>query len=152
MARLTVTITINHRVFEAVRVEDMNKKDTARKLSIVTTELLEKHGYISFDDVFIKLGYLDPKDYENWRRKRVPYLEKVIKINHSEINFIMKYVQKTSRLGNLKESWTDYRSWGKGAKVRLQFSKTGEENIEKTYATRFLMMEKKIRKQAFPPP
>lgn len=124
----------------------MNQKDTAKKLGAVTTELLREHGYISFDDVFMKLGYLDPKDYENWRHKRIPYLEKVIKVNLGKINFIMKYVRKTAHLGNLKESWTDYRSWGKGPKVRLQFSKTGEENIERAYATRFLMMEKKEKK------
>jgi hypothetical protein len=121
----------------------MNQKDTATKLRTVTTELLRKHGYISFEDVFMKLGYLEPRDYENWRRQRIPYLEKVIKVNLSKINFIMKYVRKTSHLANLRESWTDYRSWGKGPKVRLQFSKGGEENIERAYATRFLMKKEK---------
>ena len=127
----------------------MNKRDLTTKLSTVTTELLRERGYISFDDLFMKLGYLDPGDYEAWRHKRIPYLEKVIKVNLGRINFIMKHVRKTSRLGNLKESWTDYRSWGKGRKIQLRFSKTGDRNIEKAFATRFLMMEKKEKKRAF---
>ena len=55
----------------------LNRKQLQSKLSTVTSELLKEKGYISFVDVFMKLGYLDPKDYENWRMKRVPYLERV---------------------------------------------------------------------------
>ena len=116
----------------------MNRRDLEKKLSRVTSELLLEKGYISFVDVFIKLGYLNPKDYEAWRMKRIPFLEKVIGVNLGRINFIMKAVRKNCRKGNMKESWTGYKSWGKGKKVSLQFSKTGEEAIEKTYATHFL--------------
>jgi len=38
----------------------------------------------------------------------------------------------------LKPSWTDYRKWGKGRKHRLQFSKSGNENVERAYATHFV--------------
>jgi hypothetical protein len=60
----------------------LNRKQLQSKLSIVTSELLKEKGYISFVDVFMKLGYLNTKDYENWRMKRVPYLERAIKIMH----------------------------------------------------------------------
>ena len=86
----------------------------------------------------MKLDYLDPKDYEDWRMKRVPYLERVIKINLGKINFIMKTVHQNCLNGNLNPSWTGYKSWGKGRKVELKFSKTGVPNIEKTYATHFV--------------
>ncbi len=110
---------------------------------LVTGPLLKKKGYISYVDVFMKLGYLSEKDYEDWRRKRVPYLEKVIKINLMRINFIMKSIEKFSVKGKLKPSWTSYKSWGKGRKLNLRFSKTGEENIERLYATHFVKREKK---------
>ena len=116
----------------------LNRKQLQSKLSIVTSELLKEKGYISFVDVFIKLGYLDPKDYENWRMKRVPYLERVIKINLRKINSIMKTVRRNSLDGKLEPSWTGYKSWGKGNKIDLRFSKSGEPNIEKTYATHFV--------------
>ena len=116
----------------------LNRKQIQTNLSTVTSELLKEKGYISFVDVFMKLGYLDPKEYEDWRMKRVPYLERVIKINPGKINFIMKTVRRNSLNGNLSPSWTGYKSWGKGKKIELRFSRTGDPNIEKTYATHFV--------------
>ena len=121
----------------------MNHTQLSAKLGVVTSELIQEKGHISFVDVFVKLGYLDPKDYEDWRMKKVPYLERVITVNLSKITFIMKTVRKNCRNGNLKESWTGYKSWGKGRKVFLRFSKSEEEAIEKTYATHFLKPNKK---------
>ena len=66
----------------------LNRKQLQSKLNTVTSELLKEKGYISFVDLFMKLGYLDPKDYENWRMKRVPYLERVIKINLGKITLL----------------------------------------------------------------
>jgi hypothetical protein len=65
---------------------------------------LKEKGYISFVDVFMKLGYLDPKEHENWRMKRAPYLERVIKVNLGKINFIMKTVRRNCLNGNLNPS------------------------------------------------
>ena len=107
-------------------------------MSEVTSELLKEKGYISFIDVFMRLGYLNPKDYEDWRMKRVPYLERVIKINLDKINFIMKTVRQNSLNGKLQPSWTDYKSFGKGRKIDLRFSKFGDPNVEKLYATHFV--------------
>ena len=116
----------------------MNRKELHKKLSAVTGELIREKGYICFVDVFMKLGYLDTKDYELWRMKKIPYLEKAIKVNLMQINFIMTSVQKNSINGKLKQSWTAYKSWGNGKKVTLRFSKSGEGNIEKLYATHFV--------------
>lgn len=116
----------------------MNNKELLKKVLSVTGPLLKEKGYISFVDVFIKLGYLDPMDYEDWRRKRIPYLEKVIKVNLKKINFVMKAIRKNSMNDKLKQSLTAYKSWGKGKKVSLRFSKSGEESIEKLYATHFI--------------
>jgi hypothetical protein len=97
----------------------LNRKQLDVKLGTVTSELLEEKGYISFVDVFMRLDCLDYKDYENWRMKRVPYLESVIKINLSKINSIMKTVRRNCLNGNLNPSWSAYKSWGKGKKIDL---------------------------------
>ena len=110
----------------------------------MTSELLREKGYISFVDVFMKLGYLDPTDYEDWRRRRVSDLERVIKVNLSKINFIMRTVRKNCVNRGLKPSWTGYKSWGKGKKTWLRFSKSGHETIEETYATHFIRKKKKV--------
>lgn len=117
---------------------NLNRKKIEKKLSTATSELLHEKGYIAFVDVFMKLGYLSKKDYENWRFKKVPYLEKVIFVNLGKINFIMKTVRQNSANGNLKASKTVYKSWGKGSKKSLRFSKSGEINIEEAYSTHFV--------------
>lgn len=116
----------------------MNPQQLQSKLSKVSTKLMQEKGFIAYVDVFMEMGYLDPKDYENWRMKRVPYLESVITTNLNKINFIMTTLRKSCRNGNCRENWTAYHSWGKGKKVPLRFSKSGEPAIEETYATHFL--------------
>jgi len=125
----------------------MNRRDLAKKVNAVTGELLREKGHIAFVDVFMKLGYLNQDDYEAWRNKRIPFLEKAIRTNLSKINFIMKTVTKNSRNGKLRESFTAYHSWGKGKKSQLRFSKTGEKNIERAYATHSLMPSKPHEKK-----
>ena len=116
----------------------MNRKELHKKLQAVTSELIQEKDYICFIDIFIKLGYLDTNDYQRWRMRKIPYLEKVIKVNLGKINFIMKSVKQECLNNKLKLSGTTYNSWGKGHKERLRFSKSGEENIEKLYATHFV--------------
>jgi hypothetical protein len=43
----------------------------------------------------------------------------------------------------LKPSWTAYSQWGvKGRSIPLQFSKSGDSNIEEVYATHYVMISK----------
>ena len=95
-----------------------NRQDLVRTLSAVTSELLKEKGYICFVDVLLKLDYLSQSDYEHWRFQRVSPLERVLRVNLSRINFIMKTVRRNSLNGHLKPSMTVYKSWGKGKKAR----------------------------------
>ena len=115
-----------------------NRQDLERALSTITSELLKEKGYLCFVDVFMKLGYLSKSDYENWRLKRVSPLERVLNVHLSRINFIMKTVRRNSVNGHLQPSMTVYKSWGKGKKTLLQFSKSGDPRIETAYATHFV--------------
>jgi hypothetical protein len=115
-----------------------NRRDLERALSPITSELLKEKGYLCFVDIFMRLGSLSQSDYENWRMKRVPYLERVLKLNLPTINFVMKTVRRSSLNGHLKPSMTVYKSWGKGKKVLLQFSKSGDPVLETAYATHFV--------------
>ena len=108
------------------------------RLSTITSALLDEKGYISFVDVFLRLGYLSPSDYENWRFKRLPSLERVITRNRGHINQVMKTVRRNSLNGKLTPSRTVYTSWGKGKKTLLQFSTSGDPSIEAAYATHFV--------------
>ena len=101
---------------------------------------VKKKGFVVPIDVFMNLDCLSKQDYENWRNGRVPYLERVIKINLKKISFVMKYISIYGMDKQIKESDTVYNQWGKGNK-RLQFSKSGNPKIEKAYATYYLRKE-----------
>ncbi len=128
-----------------------NRRDLVRALSAVTSELLKEKGYICFVDVFMKLGYLSKSDYENWRLKRVSPLERVLHLNLSRINFIMKTVRQNSLNGHLNPSMTVYKSWGKGKQTLLQFSKSGDPTIETAYATHFVQPKRTDMTPEFKP-
>lgn len=116
----------------------MNRRELEKKLSPISAELLKEKGYICFIDVFIRLGYLSNKDVESWRRKQIPHLEKAIRVNLSKIGTIINVVAENCRNGGLRESHTAYKSWGKGQKIDLQFSKSGVEHLEVLYSTHWL--------------
>ncbi len=116
----------------------MNRRELRAKAAGVVAGLLREKGYVAFVDLFMRLGYLSPEDHERWRRRRVPCLERVIHVNLAKVNFIMKSVRAQCTQGKLRPSWTAYRSWGKGKKTSLRFSKSGEDNVERAYATHFV--------------
>lgn len=91
--------------------------------------------------VLMDLGYLSAADYESWRFGRVDYLERICKVNLHKLAFIMKEVRIYARNHNLKPSYTFYKQWGRKGKkpvVKLRFSKSGNENIERSYATHYI--------------
>ncbi len=84
------------------------------------------------------MGKLTQEDYECWRFGRIPSLERVIKINLAQVNTLLRAFHENAKHGGLRASRTAYLSWGKGAKRRLRFTQSGDQNIEAAYATHFL--------------
>ena len=116
----------------------MNRNELKKKVRVIAGTLLYKKGYISPVDLLMDVGYLTSESYEDWRRGRVPYLEKVCQANLRKLSTIMRELKKYANEKDLKPSWTDYNKWGKGKKIRLRFSESGKEYIEKAYATHYL--------------
>lgn len=113
----------------------MNQSDLKDKIKLSAKEIIEEKGYLSSIDVLLKLEYLSQKNYENWRFGKVEYLEKVCNVNLKKLTTINKTIKEISRQMGLKKSWTAYNKYGKGRKIRLRFSKSGNEQIEESYAT-----------------
>jgi len=120
----------------------MNNTDLRNKIKLIGKEIIEEKGYLSSIDVLLKLEYLSAKDYENWKFGKVEYLEKVCVVNLKKLSTINKTIKEISEQWNLRKSWTAYNKYGKGKKIRLKFSKTGNEHIEETYATHYINIEK----------
>ena len=119
---------------------DMSSATTEleKKIIQIIHDLANEKGYVCSVDVLIRLNYLTKTDYENWRFGRVEYLEKVCRVSLGKLTTINRLIRQISAKANLKSSWTAYNKYGKGAKIRLRFCKSGNENIEKLYATHYI--------------
>ena len=64
----------------------LNRNDLIKKMNEASSVVLREKGYISFVDVLIWMDKLGKEDYEAWRFRQVPCLERVIKVNLLRIN------------------------------------------------------------------
>ena len=131
----------------------MNDKEIIGKVHNSMYHQIQKNGMASPVQVLIDLEVLSSADYERWRNGQIDYLERVCKVNLRKLSFIMKEIRAYARKNDLKESWTFYKQWGRKGKkpsIKLRFSKSGSEDIERSYATHFISQERvaKIKKAA----
>jgi len=101
-------------------------------------DLMTTIGVIAPVDVLMRIGVLTKENYEKWRNGKIDYLERVCTCNLKKLSLIMKEMRAFATKNNLKPSWTYYRGWAKAKDIKLRFSKSGDENIEKAYATSFV--------------
>jgi len=128
----------------------MNRTETIAKTRRAVAEVLRRQGYVSAVDVLMQMGKLEKTGLEDWRMGRVPFLEKILVGNLSQMNTILREMASCCREMKLKESVTDYRKWGKGAKLPLRFSKSGEPAVERAYATHYVSQRVLGAKQPAP--
>lgn len=120
----------------------MSRKKIDTNVRHCATKLAEEKGFISPVDLLIKMDRIKVKQVEDWRFKRIPYLEKVILGNLGNLNQILNALQKFAQDHGFKASTTVYKSWGKGQKKQLQFSKTANPYLEKKYATHYVQAKR----------
>ncbi len=116
----------------------MNNIDLEKKIKSLVNSLRYEKGLVCTVDILLRLDYISKKDFEDWRFGRIDYFEKACNINLSKLTLINKTMKETAIDLKLDESWTGYNQYGKGMKRRLRFSKSGNENIEKAYATHYI--------------
>ena len=124
----------------------MNDKELIGKVHSSMYHQLKRKGYATAVDVLMDLEILSMTDYELWRNGKVLYLEKVCKVNLKKLSTILHEMRVYAKKGNLKPSFCVYKRWavkkknGQGKKpvIKLRFSKSGSEDIEKWYATHFV--------------
>jgi hypothetical protein len=112
-------------------------KHYARVTAAVHAILLEQR-VVAPVEVFVRVGYLQPKQLELWRRGQIPFLERVISCNLAKAERILRILKLHAEDRGLKPSWTAYKKWGKGRKTLLRFSKTGNPRIESLYSTNYV--------------
>ncbi len=108
------------------------------RIARVVSDLLQHGKVVTPVDVLIGMRLLTPERVEDWRRGRLPYLERVINCNLTRLSRLLRILRFHAHDLNLRPSWTAYMRWGKGSKQRLRFTKTGEPKLEKVYATHLI--------------
>jgi hypothetical protein len=89
-------------------------------------------------DVLIGMHLLTPERLEDWRRGRVPYLEKVIRCNLTRLSRLLRILRFHAHDLKLVPTVAVYMRWTKGPKQRLRFTKTGDPKLEEAYARHFV--------------
>ncbi len=120
-----------------VTVQNYRSDKYYSKIVGVFDEILRESNIVEPIEVFIRLGNLDRKKYEDWRFGRVSCLERVIEGNLSKCSRILKILRFHAHDLNMVPQSTDYRKWGKGRNIRLKFTRSGNAKLEKDYATCF---------------
>ena len=110
----------------------------------------QARGYATPVDVLMEIGVLSKAKYEDWRFGRVSFLEAVCTVNLHKLSFIMMQVRAYAKKSGLQPSFCYYKRWGMNKKngqghkpaIPLRFSKSGNPEIEKQYATHYVDKER----------
>ena len=118
----------------------INQNELVKAVSSSMYQQIKEKGYATAVDTLMDMRILSKPDYESWRNGRVPYLEKVCNINLKKLDSVLKEMRRYADRNGLKPSFTCYKQWGRKNKptIKLRFSKTGNEYMEKLYATHYV--------------
>jgi len=121
-----------------VAVDTYRKDPLYPKVARAVEQILARGKVVAAVDVLIHMNVLAPERLEDWRRGRVPYLERVIEGNLTRLGRFLRILGFHAHELNLVPSMTVYTSWGKGARRQLRFTKTGHRKIEEAYSRHFV--------------
>ena len=124
-----------------------NQKNLETRVHRAAEAALFRQHYVSAIDVLCGMGLLTDAHVGAWRKGRVDFLERVIQGNLKKISTSMDIFRRWAREKGLKPSETQYIRRTRNGKVSLQFSKSGDPGIEKSYRTHFVSPELSKKKQ-----
>ena len=100
-------------------------------------------------EVFRNMDLLTAAQILDWRRGRIPYLERAINCSLAKASRILRILDYHARLDrSLYPSWTGYRRKTPSGKIPLRFSKSGHPRLEEAYSRHFIHPCLKEKKQA----
>jgi hypothetical protein len=115
-----------------------NQSELEKRVHRAAEAALARQQYVSAIDVLCGMGLLAPVRVDDWRKGRVDFLERVIQGNLHKISSSMAIFRRWAAEKGLKPSETGYVRRTRGATVALQFSKSGDPEIEKNYRTHYI--------------
>lgn len=115
----------------------MKREELAHRVEVSMQTQCLRRGYATPVDVLIDMGLLSKVNYEAWRRGRVDYLERVCHGSLKGLATVLREMDACARRKKWKPSFTFYGAWG-GKRRILRFSKSGNQELERQYATHFV--------------
>jgi len=128
-------------------VHPANEQQLTERAIRAAEAALAKQHYVSSVDVFLGMGLLAPSHIQDWKQRRVDFLERVIQGNLKKISLSMKAFHKWAQAKRLKPSETRYERRTRGGTVDLRFSKSGDWSIERRYRTHYVSPDLSERKR-----
>jgi hypothetical protein len=107
-------------------------------VSEVVAEILAAGDVVAPLEVLVRLEVIDPEQVATWRRGGLPYLERGITSGLSRVARFLRLIGEHSLSLGLKPVPAKYLRPGKGPNRRLRFSKRGDQESERVYATHFV--------------
>jgi len=137
----------------------MTNEDKLRKrVAKAAGEAVDRQHYASVINVLLGMGMLQPAHLADWKAGRVWCLESVIQGNLNKISKVKKFFRQWAASAGLNPSETKYACRGRHQRVPLQFSKSGDPRIEKSYSTHYVspklseLKQKRLREKLDKPP
>lgn len=124
----------------------MNNQELIAKVNSSMYRQCRDRGFAAPVDVLMDIGVLQKDKYDDWRFGRIPYLERVCMVNLGKLSTVRHQMRVYAQKAGLKPSFCYYKQWGtkkndgQGRKpvILLRFSKSGDPEVEKWYATHFV--------------
>lgn len=124
----------------------MNDHELIAKVNSSIYRQCKSRGFAAPVDVLMDIGILSKDKYEDWRFGRIDYLERVCMINLGKLSTVRRQMRVYAQKAGLKPSFCYYKQWGtkksgdQGRKpvIPLRFSKSGNPEVERWYATHFV--------------
>ena len=111
----------------------MTDRELTGKVHSAVYHQCQRRGYAAPVDVLMEIGVMPKEKYEDWRRGRIDYLERVCTVNLRKLSFIMREIRAYAQKSGLKPSVTVYKQWA----VK---KKSGQGHILKVDLCRWLII------------
>src|ERR1035438_7686600 len=115
-----------------------NQAELERRVYRAAEAALARQKYVSAIDVLCGMGLLAATRVDDWRKGRIDFLEQVIQGNLHKISSSMAIFRRWAAEKELKPSETVYVRRTRTGTLALQFSRSGDPEIERHYRTHYV--------------
>ncbi|MGI8744233.1 MAG: hypothetical protein ACR2NN_16995 [Bryobacteraceae bacterium] len=116
----------------------MSKQPLEERVRQAAEAALADHHYVSAIDVLTGMRLLEPVHVAAWRKGRIDSLETMIQGSLNKISRSMQIFRAWAEEKGLQPSHTRYVRATRAGTVDLQFSVSGDADIEKFYSTHYV--------------